>query len=124
MQTHGREVKLEFEQQPVVLDPISRKKVREYDEPFSRIDHVERILANQVVQQFVGAALSEMVLHGHIIVDFRKTYVGKPSDIGDNWNFDFRKPNFVAFDHNFWIHVFDIDGEQPVKRLVSRSLWG
>jgi hypothetical protein len=84
MQTDSRKVKLEFEQQLIELDPISRIKMREYDEPFSLIDQVKIILANQVVQQFVGTALPEMVLNRNIIMDFHKTNIGKPSDIGDN----------------------------------------
>jgi hypothetical protein len=83
MQTNGRKVKLEFEQQPIVLDPISRIKMWEYDEPFSLIDHVKIILANQVVQQFVGTALPEMIFNRDIIMDFYKTHIRNTSDIGD-----------------------------------------
>jgi hypothetical protein len=55
----------------------------EYDEPFSLIDHVKIILANQVVQQFVGTALPEMIFNRDIIMDFYKTHIRNTSDIGD-----------------------------------------
>ena len=83
MKTNCRKVKLEFEHQPIVLDPICRIKMWEYDEPFSLIDHVNIILANQVVYPFVGTSLPDMILNRDIIMNFYKTHIGNTSDIGD-----------------------------------------